>query len=467
MKREIEDRGNLVYFIVICAIASIGGFLFGFDTAVISGALSPLSMYFQLGDKPALLGWTVSSVLLGSILGAALSGFSDEFGRKNTLITAGILFTFSALGSALAGSLTFFIIARFVGGFGVGMAAMVVPLYISEVSPPKIRGRMVSMYQLAITLGILVAYFTNDYFRSLSEGLNLENKLTGLMGWIISDVWRIMLGSELIPALLFIVLLFFVPRSPRYAMSKGNKEEALAILTKINGSDIAKEEIIEIETVINQEEGTFSQLFKPGLRKATFIALFLSIISQFSGIDIILHYGPLILERAGLSFGESLYGQIIFGIVLVLFTILAMWKVDHMGRKKLLLIGNTGVCLSLLVVGYLFNLESGSETALIVAISAFIASFSFSLGPIPWIIMAEIFPTKVRGRAMALATLVLFGANWLVAQLFPWLSYTIGENGTFWLLAGISLLTFPFVFKILPETKGRSLEEIENSWIQN
>ena len=463
--RAIKDKGNLVYLIKICVITAIGGFLFGFDTAVISGALNPLTEYFQLGDKPILLGWTVSSVLLGSILGAAISGIADKVGRKNTLISAGIFFTLSALGSALAESLTIFIIARFIGGLGVGMAAMVVPLYISEVSPPKIRGRMVSMYQLFITLGILIAYFTNDYFRSLSEGFNLENNITGLMSWIISDVWRIMLGSELIPAFIFLALLFLVPRSPRYAMSKGNKDEALAILTKINGRDIAKEEIIEIETVINNEGGTFSQLFKPGLRKATFIALFLSIISQFSGIDIILHYGPLILERAGLSFRESLYGQIVFGIVLVLFTILAMWKVDHMGRKKLLLLGNTGVFLSLLAVGYLFNLESGSNTALIVAISAFIASFSFSLGPIPWIIMSEIFPTKVRGRAMALATLVLFGANWLVAQLFPWLSYTIGENGTFWLLAGISLLTFPFIFKVLPETRGKSLEEIESLWV--
>jgi SP family arabinose:H+ symporter-like MFS transporter len=463
--REIKDKGNVVYLIKICVITAIGGFLFGFDTAVISGALNPLTEYFQLGDKPILLGWTVSSVLLGSILGAAISGIADKVGRKNTLISAGIFFTLSALGSALAESLTIFIIARFIGGLGVGMAAMVVPLYISEVSPPKIRGRMVSMYQLYITLGILIAYFTNDYFRSLSEEFNLENNITGLMSWIISDVWRIMLGSELIPAFIFLALLFLVPRSPRYAMSKGKKDEALAILIKINGRDIAKEEIIEIETVINNEGGTFSQLFKPGLRKATFIALFLSIISQFSGIDIILHYGPLILERAGLSFRESLYGQIVFGIVLVLFTILAMWKVDHMGRKKLLLLGNTGVFLSLLAVGYLFNLESGSNTALIVAISAFIASFSFSLGPIPWIIMSEIFPTKVRGRAMALATLVLFGANWLVAQLFPWLSYTIGENGTFWLLAGISLLTFPFIFKVLPETRGKSLEEIESLWV--
>ncbi len=463
-KEKNSDKGNLVYFIVICIITAFGGFLFGFDTAVISGAISPLTDYFQLENNPVLLGWTVSSVLLGSVLGAAVSGIADKIGRKKTLIIAGLLFSISAFGSAIAESLTFFIIARLIGGFGVGIAAMVVPLYISEISPPKIRGRMVSMYQLSITIGVLIAYFTNEYFRSLSETYIAEVKSGSLIGWVISDVWRIMLGSELIPALLFLFLLFIVPRSPRFAMSKGMKEEAYKTLSKINGYTIAKKELVEIEEAISHEEGTFSQLFKPTLRKATFIALFLAIISQLSGIDIILHYGPLILERAGLSFGESLYGQIVFGIVLVLFTILAMWKVDHMGRKKLLLIGNVGVVLSLFIIGYLFYLNNGNETALIVAISLFIASFSFSLGPIPWIIMSEIFPTKVRGRAMALGTLTLFGANWLVAQLFPWLSSVLGEHGTFWLLATISMLTFPFIFKVLPETKGKSLEEIENYW---
>lgn len=463
-KNKAVDKGNRPFFIVVCIITAFGGFLFGFDTAVISGALSPLTEYFQLGDSPVLLGWTVSSVLLGSVLGAAVSGIADRIGRKKTLLIAGFLFTISAFWSAIAGSLIIFIVARLIGGFGVGMAAMVAPLYISEISPPKIRGRMVSMYQFSITIGVLIAYFSNEYFRSLSEGFTQEKRTGDLFDWVLTDVWRVMLGSELIPALLFLTLLFLVPRSPRYAMSKGRKQEALAILIKINGNAIAQKEIVEIENAIAHEEGTFIQLFKPGLRKATFIALFLAAMSQFSGIDIVLHYGPVILERAGLSFGESLYGQIIFGVVLVLFTMLAMWKVDQLGRKKLLLVGNIGVFVSLVAIGYLFHMESVSETALIVAISVFIASFSFSLGPIPWIIMSEIFPTKVRGRAMALATLVLFGANWMVAQLFPWLSHAIGEHGTFWLLAGISLLTFPFIFRVLPETKGKSLEEIEGYW---
>ncbi|SNZ01757.1 sugar porter family MFS transporter [Flagellimonas pacifica] len=459
-----HDRGNLIFFIIICIITAFGGFLFGFDTAVISGAISPLTDYFELGDQPVLLGWTVSSVLLGSVLGAAVSGMADNIGRKNTLIIAAILFTISALGSAIVESLTFFIVARLIGGFGVGMAAMVVPLYISEVSPPKIRGRMVSMYQLSITVGVLMAYFTNEYFRGLSQSRAFQGSSERFIDWIMGDVWRVMLGSELIPSFLFLILLFMVPRSPRFAMSRGKKGEALKILAKINGKAIAQKEIVEIEQAIDQEKASFAQLFKPGLKKATFIALFLAIISQLSGIDIILHYGPLIMERAGLSFGQSLYGQIVFGVVLVLFTLLAMWKVDQMGRKKLLFIGNIGVFLSLAFIGYLFSLGEGHESALIITISIFIASFSFSLGPIPWIIMSEIFPTKVRGRAMALGTLVLFGSNWLVAQLFPWLSAVLGEHGVFWLLAAISVLTFPFIFKVLPETKGKSLEEIENYW---
>ncbi|MCY4215816.1 MAG: sugar porter family MFS transporter [Flavobacteriaceae bacterium] len=464
MTGKRREKGNLLYFVLICIITAFGGFLFGFDTAVISGAISPLSDYFHLENEPVLLGWVVSSVLLGSVIGAACSGIADYIGRKRTLIIAAVLFTFSALGSAMAETLWFFISFRLMGGLGVGIAAMVVPLYISEISPAKIRGRMVAMYQLSITFGVLIAYFSNDFFRSIAEGFVANENSSMLIMWFMGDVWRLMLGSELIPATAFLILLFFVPLSPRYALSIGYKNKALSILSRVNGHDMAVKEIQEMNESLKLEKGTFSQLFHPELRKPTFIALFLAIISQLSGIDIILHYGPLILERGGLTFGESLNGQIIFGVVLVVFTTIAMWKVDRVGRRKLLLIGNFGVVISLLVIGFLFHLNQNVETPLIIAISFFIASFSFSLGPIPWIIMSEIFPTKIRGRAMALGTLALFGSNWLVAQMFPWTSQVLGENGTFWLLAGLSTLTFPFVMKVLPETKGKTLEEIENHW---
>ncbi|MCY4299876.1 MAG: sugar porter family MFS transporter [Flavobacteriaceae bacterium] len=464
MTAKTREKGSLFYFVLICVMTSFGGFLFGFDTAVISGAISPLSDHFDLENQPVLLGWVVSSVLLGSVIGAACSGVADYIGRKKTLIFAAVLFTISALGSAIAEALWVFILFRLIGGLGVGIAAMVVPLYISEVSPANIRGRMVAMYQLSITFGVLIAYFSNDFFRSIAEDFMVNENSSILTARFMEDVWRLMLGSELIPAAAFLIFLFLVPLSPRYAVSIGQKKKALAILSRINGYEIATKEVQEINESLKLEKGTFSQLFQVELRKPTFIALFLAVISQLSGIDIILHYGPLILERGGLSFGESLDGQIIFGMVLVVFTTIAMWQVDRIGRRKLLFIGNVGVVVSLLVIGFLFHLNQNVEILLIIAISFFIASFSFSLGPIPWIIMSEIFPTKIRGRAMALGTLALFGSNWFVAQMFPWVSQVLGENGTFWLLACFSTLTFPFVMKVLPETKGKTLEEIESHW---
>ncbi|MFI5194403.1 MAG: sugar porter family MFS transporter [Chitinophagales bacterium] len=457
--------GSILFVTVISVVAALGGFLFGFDTAVISGALSPLISYFHLESSPVLQGWLVSSIILGSVIGAGVSGYlADNFGRKNTLMLTAILFLLSAVGSAVASSFIFFISTRLAGGLAVGIAAMVAPLYISEVSPPRIRGRMISMYQFAVTIGVLVAYFTNDYLRRLSLHAMDNFSSNGIMHWMLTDLWRGMLGSEIIPSFLFFVLLFMVPRSPRFMMMKGHEKEAMDILVRVSGEQTAKREIVEIREALLKETGSIRQLLMPGLRKATFIALFLSVVSQFSGIDIVLHYGPVIMERAGFSFANSLFGQIIFGIVLVVFTVMSMWKIDAMGRRRLLFLGNAGVFLSLLVMGWIFNTAHPSETALIVSISFFIASFAFSLGPIPWIIMAEIFPTKIRGRAMAIATLVLFAANWLIAQMFPLMSSLLGEGGMFWLLAALAIPTFFFVWKVLPETKGKSLEELETLW---
>lgn len=463
--KKTEVKGSIFYVSIISIVAALGGFLFGFDTAVISGALSSLIRYFNLENSPGLQGWLVSSIILGSVFGAAISGYlADKYGRKQVLFFTAVLFLLSAIGSAIAASFIFFIIARLVAGIAVGIAAMVAPLYISEVSPPGIRGRLVSMYQFAITIGVLAAYFSNDYIRRLSLSLNTGFAPDSYIHWIFSDIWRAMLGSEILPSLLFFLLLFFVPESPRYMMMGSRENDAMNILLRVSGDITARREIVEIKEALSKETGSIKQMFLPGLRKATFIALFLSVVSQFSGIDIILHYGPVILERAGFSFGDSLYGQIIFGIVLVVFTILSMWKVDTIGRRRLLFIGNAGVFLSLLAMGWFFNSTSPSETGLIISISFFIASFAFSLGPIPWIIMSEIFPTRIRGRAMAIATLVLFAANWLIAQIFPTLSSLLGEHGVFWLLAAFTIPTFFFVWKVLPETKGKSLEELEGSW---
>lgn len=447
---------QFVYVWFVAAVAALGGFLFGFDTAVISGALSPLIQYFGLTSQPAFQGWLVSSVVLGSGVGALLSGYSaDRFGRKSTLVLAGVFFLMSSVGSAVTNTFSLFICFRLMAGLAVGIAAMVSPLYIAEVAPVAIRGRMMVLNQFALTIGILVAYLSNNYVGSVV--VNQAHALGGLFLGV--EIWRVMLGAAVIPSLVFLLLLVFVPESPRFLMLKQQDTEALKILQNLNGSHVAQKEVQLIRMSIAGKPISIGDLFKPPLRATTFVALYLAIVSQLSGIDLVLHYGPLILERAGFSFVDSLGGQLVFGIVLVVFTLLAMWKVDTLGRRPLLFAGNAGICIALVLIGYFFTDTAFSETGLLVAISCFVACFAFSMGPIPWIVMAELFPTQIRGQAMALATFSLFGANWVIAQFFPVSMEYLGASATFWLLALITLPTFFFIWKILPETKGKVLEE--------
>ncbi|MFB2117722.1 sugar porter family MFS transporter [Parapedobacter sp. 2B3] len=447
---------RLVYVWFLASVAALGGFLFGFDTAVISGALSPLIQYFDLASQPVFQGWLVSSVVLGSVVGALLSGYSaDRFGRKPTLVWVGILFFMSSIGSAVSDTFVMFICFRLVAGVAVGMAAMVSPLYIAEVAPVAIRGRMVALNQFALTIGILVAYFSNNFIGSMVS--DQVHALASLFAPV--EIWRMMLGAAAIPSLVFLLLLVFMPESPRFLMLIQRDSAAFNILRKLNGSQMAQKEMQLSRSTMAGTTISVGGLFKPPLRMTTFIALYLAIVSQLSGIDLVLHYGPLILERAGFSFMDSLGGQLVFGVVLVVFTLLAMWKVDTLGRRPLLFAGNAGICITLLLIGYLFTDDAFSETGLLVAIACFVACFAFSMGPIPWIVMAELFPTKVRGQAMALATFSLFGANWIIAQLFPVSMEYLGESATFWLLAVITLPTFIFIWKYLPETKGKTMEE--------
>lgn len=455
MDGRTTSNNGLMYMCFLAGVAALGGFLFGFDTAVISGALSPLIEHFSLTDQPALQGWLVSSAVLGCVVGALVSGFlSDRYGRKHALVWSGLFFLVSSIGAALAGSFPIFIGFRLLAGIAVGIAAMVSPLYIAEVAPFSIRGRMVALNQFALTIGILVAYLSNEYIARLftDNGATLSEFFGGLANW------QVMLGSAVLPSILFLLLLPFLPESPRFLVAIGKVKEAQLTLQKLNGSEQAADMMQTIRTATEICTVSPLALFSSSSRRATCIALYLAVFSQLTGIDLVLHYGPYILERAGFSFGDSLGGQLTFGFVLVLFTALAMWKVDTLGRRPLLLIGNAGICCALVMIGYFFTDTAFSETGLLVAISCFVACFAFSMGPIPWIVMSEIFPAKVRGQAMALATFSLFGANWIIAQLFPISLANIGESGTFWLLALLTTPTFFFVWKVLPETKGKSLE---------
>ncbi len=451
------------YLALVCGTGAFGGFLFGFDTAVISGTVGPLERQFRLGA--ALLGWTVSSALLGSVVGAAASGtLSDRYGRKISLILSGVLFLVSAVGSALAPALSALIAARLVGGIGVGIAGMIAPLYVAEVSPAAVRGRMVALCQLAITIGVLGAYLSNSLLRQLADSPDSSGG-HGLFDWIRDEVWRGMFAAEALPAAVFCAALLLVPESPRFLAKQGAYQKAEEVLRRLAGRASASAQIAEIRDALAREGGAFRELFSGPLAKPTFIAIYLSVFSQLSGIDVVIYYGPKIFEEAGFSFGRALDGQVFIGIILVLFTLVALWKIDRAGRRLLLAVGNAGVFVTLLLMGMFFHLEAVNDGWLIVATSGFIASFAFSLGPIPWIVMAEIFPTKLRGRAMALATLVLFGTTGLLGQVFPWMLETLGAANTFYLLAAGTLPTFGFVLKILPETMGRTLEEIEQTWV--
>ncbi len=455
---------NSKYLIVITAIASLGGLLFGFDIAVISGVLPLVQKQFSF--SAAQEGWFVSSALVGCIAGVAFSGeLSDRFGRKKLLVLSALLFFFSALGCTLMSSSFLIISARIIGGMGIGVASIIVPLYISEIAPPAIRGRLVTCYQLAITIGILCAYLTNAGLLNFSFS-HQKMPADGLLNFIyIGEVWRGMFSILLLPSLLFLIGLSLVPESPRWLIQKNRNEEAITILTKIIKDPLqASNDVADIHENLKSEKGTYKELLEPGMRKALLIGLILPFLSQFSGINAIIYYGPTILHNAGITMSNSLLSQIIFGVAIVLFTFIAIWKVDKLGRRMLYLVGTTGATISLFLTGLCFYLGYTSSYWLVVFVLLFLASFAFSIGPLKFVVASEIFPNKIRGRAMALSIMVMWIADTIVGQLTPISLKELGTAGTFWVFSFFCLAGFFVILKMLPETKGKSLEQIEDFW---
>lgn len=420
------------YLSTITCVASLGGLLFGFDMAVVSGALPFVVKQFQLSSLQE--GWFVSSALVGCMLGVIFSGeLSDRYGRKKLLYSSGLLFLLSAAGCMAAGSFGWLIAARITGGMGVGIASIVVPLYLSEIAPAAVRGRIVTWYQLAITVGIVLAYLSNAYLLSLQRQMPLH----------MQEVWRWMFAVGIIPALLFLGGLTIVPESPDWlARNKGLSNDTA---TKTNAVHI-------------------STLFTPRLRKALLLGILLPLFSQLSGINAIIYYGPTILSNAGIAMSNSLLGQVIFGMANLVFTFIAIWKVDQWGRRPLYLIGTAGAALSLLFTGFLFYYGQTAGIPLIVGVVLFLACFACSIGPLKFVVASEIFPTAIRGKAMSLSILVMWLADTLVGQLTPMLLRNAGTAVTFWLFSACCILAFFTVYKLLPETKGKSLEDIEAFW---
>jgi SP family arabinose:H+ symporter-like MFS transporter len=450
---NMSIKKSNTYLYLVCLVAALGGFLFGFDTAVISGTVSLVKHDFGLNANYE--GWFVSCALLGCIIGVSISGkLSDKYGRKIVLILSAILFLASALGCMLSGSFTTLIIFRLIGGLGIGVASMVSPLYISEFSPSRFRGMMVSLYQLALTVGIVLAYFSNAYLvnhSGYSFGSDGMNKIFSV------EVWRAMLGLGALPAAIFLVSLLMVPESPRWLLLRGEEQKALEILTKIDGEDAAASEISAFKAVENEQStGSLKELFTPVYRKAMWIGLLLPFLSQVCGINAVIYYGPRILEQAGFTLNNALGGQVTIGLVNVLFTFVAIFTIDRWGRRPLLFVGIGGAVISLIVIGLLFAIGLTSGPWILIFILAFIACFAFG----------EIFPNAIRGKAMALATLSLWIGNFFVGQLTPLMLEGLGSSWTFWLFAICCSPALWITWKLIPETKGRSLENIEAYWKQ-
>lgn len=440
------------YLLKITAIGALGGFLFGYDTAVISGAIGFMEMKFSL--TPSLKGWAVSSAIVGCVIGALTAGYTaDRIGRKKALIITALLFALSAMGCLLAPSFTLLVIARIIGGVGVGAASMLSPLYISEISPAEKRGSLVSLYQLGIVLGIIIVYFCN-YLVAQS----------GDETWNVEYGWRYMLGSEAIPAILFLMALFFVPESPRWLSKNGNNAVALQILERLNPKEEALKVHQEIKTALQQEKGKLSELFEKGFRTAIIIGIVLALFSQITGINAIMYYAPEILKSAGFGVDSALMQTVLIGVINSVFTFVAIKYIDKAGRRKLLLWGIMGMIICLLVIGGLYRFDALQGPWLLIFILGFVACFASSLGPIPWVLISEIFPTKVRGVAMSICVMVLWIGVMLISQFTPVLLSDLGPSYTFWLFMVNAIFLWVFTYKMIPETKGKTLEEIEMGW---
>jgi SP family xylose:H+ symportor-like MFS transporter len=448
---------NKQFLYQITIVATLGGLLFGYDTAVISGAISNLAEYFSL--SPAQKGWAASSALVGCIAGAILASYlSISIGRKRGMIVASILFFISALGSGLADNFTIFIIYRIVGGVGVGLASMLAPMYIAEISPASQRGLLVSLYQLAIVTGIIVVYFVNYIIA-----------LQGDAQWNLNLGWRWMFASEAIPSLLYFAFLFLVPQSPRWQAMKGYNEKAKNTLNKINGEALADDIFREIQEELKQERGTLKDLLTPAMKLALTIGLGLSIFQQITGINAIMYYAPEIFRSFGSSGDTALLQTILVGTVNLIFTIVAIYSIDKLGRKPLLLWGMMGMGICLFIVGFGLYIQS-TGIWLLFFMLGFVACFAVSWGPAVWVLLSEIFPNKVRGVAMSITVFIQWTANFAVSQTFPMmveneaLKESLHGAFPFWFYGTMSIFAVIFVWRMVPETKQKTLEEMTELW---
>jgi sugar porter (SP) family MFS transporter len=452
---------NKPYILGISLVSAMGGLLFGYDWVVIGGAKPFYERFFDISMLPAVQAWAMSSALIGCIIGALFSGWiSERFGRKIPLLTAALLFTVSALGTGMVSTFNWFVFFRIVGGLGIGLASALSPMYIAEVAPARMRGGFVSLNQFTIVVGILAAQLIN---LAIAEPVPADASDAFIKAsWNGQTAWRWMFMVEAIPAGLFALLIMVIPESPRWLVKAGRAHKAIPTLQRIGGADYAVEELENIKRTLDEHstQTTLRQLFKKSYRPVIVIGVVLAVFQQWSGINTVFNYADEIFRAAGYGVSDTLFNIVITGSVNLIFTLVAMFTVDKWGRKKLMLFGSAGLTITYILLGgaYFFQLQGIAVLGLVVLA---IAIYAMSLAPIVWVILSEIFPNRIRGAAMALATFSLWVACFILTYTFPLLNASLGAYGTFWVYAVICFLGFVFILIKLPETKGKSLENIE------
>jgi len=456
---------NRIYVFGISLVAALGGLLFGYDWVVIGGAKPFFEQYFKLTD-PALSGWANSCALIGCLVGAMIAGsLSERYGRKRLLSVAAMMFVVTSLGNALAHSFTAFVVWRMLGGTAIGLASSLSPMYISEVSPPHLRGRLVSINQLTIVIGILLAQFINWWIvRDLPAGATGEWIATS---WYGQSAWRWMFGVTAIPAGLFLLGSFFVPESPRWLTTKGQADKARKIFEKIGGLRYGQAALAEVEASLGERnvKGGWRDLFDPRLRRVLVLGIGVVVLCQWSGINVIFNYAEDIFRAAGYDISSVLSNIAWTGSVNLAFTLVALGLVDRSGRRPLMLIGAAGLALIYVVMGWCYYSGVQGLPMLLLVLAA-IGCYAMTLAPVAWVVVSEVFPNRIRSEAMGVAVTLLWTACFLLTYTFPILNKKLGSAGTFWLYGAICAAGFLFIFFYLPETKGKSLEEIEQELVK-
>lgn len=453
---------SFIYF--ICLVSAMGGLLFGYDWVVIGGAKPFYEVYFNIVDSPSMQGWAMSVALLGCLIGATLAGMmADKYGRKKLLIASALIFLVSSYGTGAATSFTVFLIARFFGGIGIGIASNLSPMYIAEIAPHHIRGKLVSLNQLTIVLGILGAQIANWLIaEKVPAGFTTSqifDSWNGQMGW------RWMFWATAFPAAAFFLLMFIIPESPRWLSLKGRREQALSVFRKIGGEDYAQAELASMaETSADEEKVTIKQLFRRPLSKVVIIGIVIAVFQQWCGTNVIFNYAQEIFQSAGYSLNDVLFNIVVTGIANLVFTFVAIHTVDRLGRRALMMIGAGGLAGIYLILGTCYFFQVSGWFMVVLVVMA-IGCYAMSLGPVTWVLLSEIFPNRVRGMAMATATVALWIGCFTLTYTFPLLNSVLGSSGTFWIYSLICASGFIFIYRVLPETKGKSLEELEKELI--